>query len=101
MQNMLYLIQFFSSPDSSNCITSSQAVIVDFADFAEMTDFTKLTELTEIFLPPRPTPVYKQSMISMLWNISISQLGLAAWLCSLPALVHLLIRRTWETEKRP
>jgi len=39
-------------------------------------------------------------MASMVWNISVGQLGLAAWLCSLPALVHLLIIQTWESEKR-
>jgi len=37
----------------------------------------------------------------MVWNVSIGQLGLAAWLCSLPAGVHLLISKTWETEKSP
>jgi len=35
--------------------------------------------------------VYKLSMMSMIWSISIGHLRLAAWLCSLPALVHLLI----------
>jgi len=40
-------------------------------------------------------------MISMVWNISIGQLGLAAWLCSLPAPAHRLISWTWETEKSP
>jgi len=38
-------------------------------------------------------------MTSMVWNISIGQLGLAVWLWSLPALVNLLVSRTWETEK--
>jgi len=36
----------------------------------------------------------------MVWNISVGQLGLAAWLCSLPAPAHQLISQTWETEKR-
>jgi len=43
------------------------------------------------FLPTWPMPIYKLNMMSMVWNISIGQLGLAAWLCSLPALVHLLV----------
>jgi len=32
---------------------------------------------------PKPTPVYKLSMMCMVWYIFIVQLGLAAWLCSL------------------
>jgi len=48
---------------------------------------------------PQPTPIYELSMTSMVWNISIGQLGSAAWLCSLPA--HLLISWTWETGKSP
>jgi len=40
-------------------------------------------------------------MTFMVWGISIGQLGLAAWLCSLPALAHMLIRQTWETGKSP
>jgi len=35
----------------------------------------------------------------MVWNSSIAQLGLAAWLCSLPALARLLISQTWENKK--
>ena len=49
---------------------------------------------------PQPTPIYILSMASMVWNISVGQLGLAVCLCSLPALLHLLISWTWETEKR-
>ena len=45
----------------------------------------------EKFLPLWPTPIRKLSMVSVVWNISIGQLGLAAELCSLPAPVHLLI----------
>jgi len=40
------------------------------------------------------------SMTSMVWNISIGQLELAAWLCSLPAPAHLLISQKWETQKK-
>jgi len=39
----------------------------------------------------QPTLSHKLSMTPMVWNISVGQLGLAAWLCSLPALVHLLV----------
>jgi len=67
---------------------SPQAAITELVDFAE------LAELMEKFLTPDPTPFYILSMTSMVWNISIGQLGLAAWLCSLPAPAHLLISRT-------
>jgi len=43
------------------------------------------------FPAPLPAPIYKMGMTSIVWNISAGQLGLAAQLCSLPALVHLLI----------
>jgi len=36
----------------------------------------------------------------MVWNISTGQLGLSAWLCSLPAPAHLLVSQTWETEEK-
>jgi len=38
-----------------------------------------------------PTSTYKLSMTSTVWNISAGQLGLAAWLPSLPAPPHPLI----------
>jgi len=34
-------------------------------------------------------------MMSTVWNISAGQLGLAAWLRSLPAPAHLLSMRNW------
>jgi len=40
---------------------------------------------------PWPTHIYILGMMSVVWKISIRQLGLAAWVCSLPALLHLLI----------
>jgi len=49
----------------------------------------------------RPTPIYLLSTTSMIWNISIGQPGLAAWLCSVPAPAPLLISRSWETGKSP
>ena len=50
---------------------------------------------------PGPTPIYKLSRTPVVRNISIGQLGLAAWLCSIPALVHLFVSWTWETERSP
>ena len=48
--------------------------------------------------PLTPTPIYKLSMIPVVWTISIGQLGLAVWLCSLSAPAQLLISWIWETE---
>jgi len=49
-------------------------------------------EFTEKRIPaPRSTLIYKLSMMSVLSNISIGHLGLAAWLSSLPSLVYPLI----------
>ena len=48
---------------------------------------------------PAHQPIYKLSITSMIWNISIDQLGLSAWLCSLPAPAH--ISWIWETGKSP
>jgi len=39
---------------------------------------------------PRPTLIHKLSIPSVVWNISIGQLGLAAWLYSLQAPAHLM-----------
>ena len=50
---------------------------------------------------PQQTPIYILSVTSMAWNISTAQLGLTAWLCSLPAPAHLLVSWTQETEKSP
>jgi len=68
----------------------------------DLTELPKKTELMEKFklqekreskkniLVPRPTSIYKLSMTSMVWNSSTGQLGLAVWLCSLPAPAHLI-----------
>jgi len=50
--------------------------------------------------PTRPIAIHKVSMMSMVWNISIGRLGLAAWLCSLPAPACLLISQTQEIGER-
>ena len=47
------------------------------------------------------TPIHKLSMMFKVWNISIGQVGLAVWLCSLPASAQLLISWIWETGKSP
>jgi len=78
--------------------------MAEFADFTELVDFAKFAELAELmekFSAPQPTPIYKLNMMSVVWNISIGQLGLAAWLCSLPAPAHLLCSRTRESERSP
>ena len=46
------------------------------------------------------TPIHKLSRTSVVCNISIGQLGLTAWLPSLPAPAHLLISCMWETRKK-
>jgi len=44
----------------------------------------KRIECLEKRIPaPWPTPIHKPRMTSLVWNISIGQLGVAAWLCSL------------------
>ena len=127
---MSYTEYNFSHHLPTNCVASSQAAIVELMDFMELmdfTDFTKLVNFTEFakltekdrtyrkvwthgkrvqltekrVSAPWPTPIHKPSMTSMVWNISIDQLGLAAWLCSLPAPAHLLISQTQETEETP
>ena len=59
------------------------------------------TPRKERFPAPSPAPIYKLSMTSGLCSISIGQLALAVWLCSLPAPAQLLIGWIWETEKSP
>jgi len=49
-----------------------------------------LPDSQKSFCPPA-NPIYILSMMYMIWNISTGHPGLAAWLCFLPALVHLLI----------
>jgi len=118
MQNELYTIQFYH-----HLMTDLQAVPEQWSwtpqIFANFTKFLKKAELPEEFelldkrgfellenekprAPcPRPTPIRKPSMMSTVWSISTGQLGLSAWLCSLPMPAHLLTRWTWETGKSP
>jgi len=65
-------------------------VIAEPVDFLELTDFTELMEKQEHCCSPA-NPRYIVSIMPMIRNISIGQLGLAAWLRSLPTLVLLLI----------
>jgi len=48
----------------------------------------------------KSTPIYKLSLVSMVWNICVGHPGLAAWLCSLPAPAHRLISWIWETGEK-
>ena len=41
--------------------------------------------------PPKKTPINKLRMASMVWKISIGQLGVTVWLCSLPAPALLIV----------
>jgi len=130
-QNKLYTIQFFSLPNDQlrSQSPSSDHGTCGFPRAHEFHRFlqthkchrthlthgkkTKLTEkfelpetrvfeLTEQRIPaPWSNPIYILSMTSMVWNISIGRLGLAACLCPLPAPVHLLLSWTWETGKSP
>ena len=98
-------IQFFSLPDDW-VAASPRAAIAELADFPTLLKTFELMENFQLlgkkrFLPTWPMPIYKLNMMSMVWNISIGQLGLAAWLCSLPALVHLLVSWRWATGGSP
>jgi len=57
----------------------------------EPTEKFKFSGKKEVSCPTQPAPIHKPSMMSVVWNISTGQLGLAAWLCSLPAPAHLLM----------
>ena len=84
-----------------------RAELAELAELVELMEFAELTELMEKMNSSKKssaahsTLIYTLSMTSMVWNISTVQLRLAAWLCSLPVLVHLLISKTWETGKSP
>jgi len=78
--------------------------LADFTDFAKLLKKTEHMEKFQLLdkrgfelmekrkIPaPQPTPIYKLHVMPMAWNISSCQLGLAAWLCPLPAPAHLLI----------
>jgi len=88
------------SPQISQSLQTAQSLwISDFEDFTKLVKFTELSERIERRLnsqkssnsqremnswkrvtAPQLTPIYKWSMKSMVWNISIGQLGLAACL---------------------
>ena len=93
----------------------SSQILLQFTSFTELAELVgkrqnsqikfKLSKIDwtpgkESSCSPEPTPIDKLIMASMVWNISIAQLWLAAWLRSLPAPAHLLISQTWETEKK-
>jgi len=87
MQNKLYRIQF-----SHHLVTNSQSVPQQRSRTPEITNFAKFLKKefelpdkrrfkptekrrAESFLPPQPTPIHKLSMMSVVWNTPIGQLG--------------------------
>ena len=121
MQNKLYTIQFFSPPDDWFAV-SPQAAITEPQTLgflrilwnsqkslnlqksfnSWMRADSNLWKKQEEQIPPtQPTLIYKLSMTSMVWTISTGQLGLAVWLCSLPAPAQLVISWIWATGKSP
>jgi len=112
VQNILHTIQFFLLPDDqlhSQSLSSNRGTwrFPGAHEFCgtprkrQNSQKSSSAQKKRKIPAPWPTLISKLSMTSMAWNISIGQFGLAAWLCSLPALVHLLIRWTWETGKSP
>ena len=95
MQNKLHTIQIFSPP--VNQFANPQA------ETAEPRNPEKLQTPRQEGIrthgnekhreppAPQPTPIPKLSMMPRVWNISVGQRGLAAWLRSLPAPAHLPI----------
>ena len=107
MQNKLYTIQFFSPPNNQLCSSLRFCGTCRFRRACGCRRTHKKGQThkkgpTHGPVPdPQPTSICILSMMSTIWNISTGQLGLAAWLCSLPAPAHLLFSQTWETEKSP
>jgi len=109
MQHKLYTIQFSQRAMTDlPPVPEQRSRNLEFLDFENFTKFPQMTELLEKFklldkrgfelmeererMPaPRPAPIHKRSVASMVWNASPAQLGLAAWPCSLPAPARLLI----------
>jgi len=89
--------------------------LADFANFAKLPKKTKLLEKFKLpnkrgseptekrradSCPPASPRSYTELM-SVLWGISMGQLGPAARLCSLPAPAHPLISPMWEAGESP
>jgi len=85
--------------DSQSVTDSRNPELTDFMELPKRTDLTEKFELPEeeekkrkrSTPAPWPTPFYKLGRRSQVWNICTGQLGVAAWLCSLPSPAHLLI----------
>ena len=110
MQNKLYTIKFFSPPDD-HFTARPQAAIAEpqthnFCKIPKKNPklpkkfklpdkrgFTLMEMRKKERKSPGPpiTPIHKLNLTPMVWNISIGQLGMAAWLCCLPAPAHLLL----------
>ena len=118
-QDKLYTTQLSRHP-----MTNSQPVPEQRSQNMELTNFCEFCKTAEKdwtpgkvwtddlhsqkrerkILSPPPTPFNKLRMMSMVWNISTGQLGLAVWLYQLwliPAPAHLLLNWIWETGKSP
>jgi len=106
MQNKRHTIPCSSLPDNQlhSLSLSSNSGTRGFHRAHQTHRTAKLTEkfkLLETGVPAlRPAPIYILSMMPMVWIISIGQLGLAAWLRSLPAPAHLPISQTLETGEK-
>jgi len=97
MQNKLYTLQFFSPPNDQICNQSPSSDhgthrfpgahefcqtqisqnLPNYRKKTELMEDSKLKEKRD-FLPHGQPPIHKLSMTSMVLNISIGQLGLAA-----------------------
>ena len=116
MQNKLYTISFFYYP-----MTDSQPIPKQWLLNPETHEFREIPKEDwtpgKVWTPrqeriqthgsekeeipnTRPTVIPKLSVISMVWNTSSGQLGLAAWLCSLPAPAHMFASWIWEIGKK-
>jgi len=105
MQNKLYIICFSHHPITNlQPVPEQQSWNLENCKFCKTPEkrlnsqWTHTTEKTDF---PTPTPLHRLSMTFMVWNISIGRLGLAAWLCSLPALALLIIIWVRETGRSP
>jgi len=109
MQNKPYTFFFFSLPKDQLCslFPKQQSCNTELADFTNFLELLKkrpnsqkkfelqakkqMKRKKEYSCPPWPTAICKLNMTSRVCNISTGQLGLSAWLCSLPAPAHLLM----------
>ena len=106
MQNKLYIILYFSPPDDWFAVSPwaeiakprTQGFLWIFAKLLKKAKLPenfelpdkrgfKLTDKSRMFPAPCPTPIHKLSITSMVWNISIDQLGYLP-VCAPSQLLH-------------